>query len=126
MQPPAFVRPLGPTMLRALRVLTRLALTALVLTLTFGGATAAPAESAFPASPPLRPAPTVGVGQPAVRPVVAPVPARSVDEHADAAGAPVRRADDPGTALAAVTTLLPPPAADPGRGSPGRRGPPPA
>ncbi|MFI6227589.1 hypothetical protein ACIBCR_09765 [Micromonospora echinospora] len=123
MQPPAFVRPIGPTMLRALRVLTRLALTALVLTLTFGGATAAPAEASFPASPQLRPAPVVGVPQPAARPVVAPLPPRPVDAHADAVAPPVRPAGDPGAA-STVAVPLPPPAADPGQGSVGRRGPP--
>ncbi|GLY26266.1 hypothetical protein [Micromonospora sp. NBRC 101691] len=122
MQPPAFVRPIGPTMLRALRVLTRLALTALVLTLTFGGATATPAES-FPASPQLRPAPVVGGPQPAARPVVAPLPPRPVDEHADAPTPPVRPTGDPGTATT-VAVPLPPPATDPGQGSVGRRGPP--
>ncbi|MFE0588530.1 hypothetical protein [Micromonospora echinospora] len=123
MQPPAFVRPIGPTMLRALRVLTRLALTALVLTLTFGGATAAPAEASFPASAQLRPAPVVGVPQPAVRPVVAPLPPRPVDAHADAPAPPVRPAGDP-RAASTVTVPLPPPATDPGQGSVGRRGPP--
>ncbi|OZV75549.1 hypothetical protein CA850_28345 [Micromonospora echinospora] len=123
MQPPAFVRPIGPTMLRALRVLTRLALTALVLTLAFGGTTAAPAEASFPASPQLRPVPVVGFPQPAARPVVAPLPPRPADEHADAPAAPARPAGDPGTTTT-VTVPLPPPATDPGQGSVGRRGPP--
>ncbi|MFI6821573.1 hypothetical protein ACIBJE_11560 [Micromonospora sp. NPDC050187] len=123
MQPPAFVRPIGPTMLRALRVLTRLALTALVLTVTFGGAAAAPAEASSPALPQLRPAPVASVPHPAARPVVAPVPPRPVDEHVDAGGPPVRPADDPDTPTT-VTAPLPPPAADPGQGCVGRRGPP--
>ncbi|SCL17296.1 hypothetical protein [Micromonospora inyonensis] len=123
MQPPAFVRPLRPTMLRALRVLTRLALTALVLTLTFGGTTGAPAEAPLASAPQLRPVPVAVVPQPTVRPVSAPVSSRPVGDRCDTGQPPVCPIDDLGTAPR-VGTLLPPPAADPGQRLPGRRAPP--
>ncbi|WDZ86488.1 hypothetical protein [Micromonospora cathayae] len=120
MQPSAFVRPLRPTVLRALRVLTRLAMAALVLTLTFGGATATTAAPSTPAAVQLRPALT-GPPQAVDRPV---------DERAGLAERPPRdpaAADRPAADRPATTPVRfrpVPLTAAPDRGPLGLRGPP--
>lgn len=104
-------------MLRSLRGLTRLAMTALVLALTFGGAPAA--DVPFPATAPALVAP---VNEP-------PAATSPVDGRADAAG-PAPRDPVGGTHTgepadsAPVATRPAPPAADPFRGPLGLRGPP--
>ncbi|SCL37241.1 hypothetical protein GA0074692_4601 [Micromonospora pallida] len=122
MQPPAIVRPLRPTMLRALRSLTRLAMAALVLTLTFNGPTVASAEATPPSAYQLRPASATVLPQPATRPIVTQVASRPVDEQDGHGRASALPASDPRT-IPTVTPLRPP-AADPGQGFPGRRAPP--
>jgi len=112
----ALVRPARWAVLRSLRELTRLAVTALVLAVGLGGALAATPP---PAEAQLRPS-AVSSRVDAVRPAAAPttertsqpVPARPVDGDAAAPAGPV---------LVDVEHAR---AGAPGRGTPPRRGPP--
>ncbi|MFF0150049.1 hypothetical protein [Micromonospora sp. NPDC005203] len=111
------VRPARWAVLRSLRELTRLAITALVLAVGLGGALAATPP---PASTQLRPS-AVSSRVASVRPDAAPATERTAQPAA------ARPADPAGT-----TALTSPiaesrgqaPAIDPGRGTPTRRGPP--
>lgn len=107
--------------LRALRTMTRLAATALVLVVGLGGVTAATATGPATTAAQLRPlAVTSRVDE--LRP----------DDAPTSVAAPTIDAAEPGAAEATttvtadvvVTARLAGPAADPGRGVPARRGPP--
>ncbi|MGV9210952.1 hypothetical protein ACTFTM_03720 [Micromonospora sp. RB23] len=112
----ALVRPARWAVLRSLRELTRLAVTALVLAVGLGGALAATPP---PAEAQLRPS-AVSSRVDAVRPEAAPttertsqpVPARPTGGNAVAPAGPV------------LVGVAHPPAGVPGRGTPPRRGPP--
>lgn len=122
MQPSAFVRPPGSTVLRALRVLTRLAMAALVLTLTFGAATAATVDPGSPVALQVRPAATAG-------PSLPPVAVRGAEERTRVAGQPPREAaaaavTDARTVAAPVRTRPARIDTRPGDGGLGLRGPP--
>ncbi|WP_433389411.1 hypothetical protein [Micromonospora sp. KLBMP9576] len=115
----ASVDPFWSVTLRWLRELTRLTVAALVLTVGLGGVSAASAPTPSAAAVPSVVATGAGIGQPPRRepPVeqvddVAPSAARPADAPADTSAGPAVRPDGP--------------ARDPGRGVPGRRGPPPA
>lgn len=114
-------------MLRSLRGLTRLAVTALVLALTFGGGSAIPTDAPSPVTAPARPTPVTTLADGASAPVAAPT--APVDDRAHGVGSAPR--DPAGTAFtdapagpAAVPGHPAPPAVDPLRGALDRRGPP--
>ncbi|MFG1838863.1 hypothetical protein ACLQ29_09265 [Micromonospora sp. DT228] len=112
-----FVRPARWAVLRSLRELTRLAITALVLAVGLGGALAA---SPPPASTQLRPS-AVSSRVASVRPDATPVTERAAEPAA------ARPAGTTDTATLAGPIAEGPgraPAVDPGRGAVARRGPP--
>ncbi|WP_406074543.1 hypothetical protein [Micromonospora sp. NBC_01638] len=113
----ACVRPARRAVLRSLRDLTRLAVTALVLAVGLGGVLAATPP---PAPTQLRPS-AVSSRVATVRPDAAPVTERAGQP---AAAPPAGTVDT--AAVAAPFTKGPghTPAIDPGRGTPTRRGPP--
>ncbi|MEU7585689.1 hypothetical protein AB0A95_05240 [Micromonospora sp. NPDC049230] len=113
-----FVRPARWAVLRSLRELTRLAITALVLAVGLGGALAATPP---PASTQLRPS-AVSSRVASVRPDATPVTERSVAQPA--AARPTGQVDTAAPAGPIVQGPGHAPALDPGRGAPARRGPP--
>ncbi|WP_435204209.1 hypothetical protein [Micromonospora sp. bgisy143] len=112
----ALVRPARWAVLRSLRELTRLAVTALVLAVGLGGAIAATPPAA---ATQLRPS-AVSSRVDAVRPEAAPTVERTSEP------APARPADGDAAApaLAVLAGVAHTPAGEPGRGVPSRRGPP--
>lgn len=110
----AFARPLWAAALHALRQLTRLAVTALVLVVGSGGVATAPTTAA--------PQPTVVTSRVAeVRVDRATVPELAADPTGRAIVPPVRQQARPAAAPRPATAVTP---ADPGRDALGRRGPP--
>ncbi|MDO3701478.1 hypothetical protein Q3W71_07260 [Micromonospora sp. C28SCA-DRY-2] len=117
----ASAHPLWSVTLRALRTMTRLAATALVLVVGLGGLTAGTATEPATTAAQLRPlAVTSRVDE--LRPdAAASAAARSIDADTTEPG-PAEAT--PVTADVVATARLAGPATDPGRGMPARRGPP--
>ncbi|MEU8179992.1 hypothetical protein AB0B85_02440 [Micromonospora sp. NPDC049044] len=112
-----FVRPARWAVLRSLRELTRLAITALVLAVGLGGVLAATPP---PTPTQLRPS-AVSSRVASVRPDATP---STEQAGPPAAVRPAGLADTTAATGLVAAGMVPAPAIDPGRGTPARRGPP--